>query len=630
MLRRKQELLFLLVLCTLCVVIPSAAEEYIAVQLLSVSATGAGGSGASANPAISSDGRYVVFESQAADLVAGDTNGQADIFLHDRLTGLTERVNISLDGSQANAPSTQPTVSDDGRYVAYTSHASNLFYDDTNNQTDVFVRDRVLATNIRVTGGSGASGAAHISGQGRWVVFESTAGDLVAGDLNGVSDVFVYDILTRTTVRLSVSAAGQEGDNASTDVSVSADGRYVLFASLASNLVPGDTNGFSDIFLRDRLANTVTRVSVSTGGTQVFADNLRPVLSANGNYLAFVSLSNQLVPDDSNGTYDTFWRSRTDLTSMTRVSVSSQGLQSSGSTEGRPAISGDGLTVFFTSTASDLISGDTNGAADVFAHATGNSRTNLVSQNRSGDIGSAESTSPAASSDGYFVVFTSAAVNLTPEDTAPEPDVLLATQLDYDLVENGGFELPGDTANLAEGWLLTAPSGDKRVCTVAHQGACSFMFRGRSGESVVLAQQFTTRLDRILPGDRLSVRAHVRRDTVAGQARIQVKLRYVDPTAGTTGTGQDKARIVIPRDSTAPDFLPLTSNTVMIDGAVLSAKIQISYTGTAGKFYVDRVEVTLNSGSTREAAAQNADAWQPVPQPWLPPPPNPGSARSIR
>jgi len=197
----------------------------------------------------------VVFESDASNLVPGDTNGRYDIFLRDRQTDTTTRLSVSSAGTQGNDSSLAPSISADGRYVVFESDASNLVPGDTNGRYDIFLRDRQTGTTTRLnvsstgTQGNGVSGRPSISADGRYVAFNSDASNLVPGDTNGRNDIFLRDRQTGTTTRLSVSSTGVQGDGHSYDPFISADGRYVAFNSHATTLVPGDTNGKQDIFL---------------------------------------------------------------------------------------------------------------------------------------------------------------------------------------------------------------------------------------------------------------------------------------------------------------------------------------------------------------------------------------------
>jgi len=319
---------------------------------------------------ISADGRYVAFVSLASNLVAGDTNGQRDLFVQDRVTGATTRVSVATDGTQANKnDGLQSAISADGRYVAFHSSASNLVAGDTNGTNDVFVHDRVTGATTRAsvaTDGTQANGhnfGVSISADGGYVAFDSLASNLVAGDTNGKWDVFVHDRDTGATTRVSVATDGTQANNESLGA-ISADGRFVAFGSLASNLVAGDTNGQRDVFMHDRDAGATTRVSVATDGTQGNGDSLQPMISADGRYVTFESVASNLVAGDTNGQRDVFVHDRV-TRAITRVSVASSGTQGNGDSS-VPAISADGRYVAFDSDASNLVAGDTNAKTDVF------------------------------------------------------------------------------------------------------------------------------------------------------------------------------------------------------------------------------------------------------------------------
>jgi Tol biopolymer transport system component len=282
-----------------------------------VDSAGAQGNGASGQfgDALSADGRFVAFRSSATNLVAGDTNGFQDVFLRDRLLGTTERVSVATGGAQGNGNSLEPALSADGRYAAFRSGATNLVAGDTNGVDDIFVRDRQIGTTVRAsvaTGGAQGNGNSlepSLSADGRFVAFWSVASNLVAGDTNGLDDIFVRDRQSATSERVSVATGGAQGNAASYDPSaISADGRFVAFYSFASNLVAGDTNGFADIFVRDRQNGATARVSVATDGTQGNNASHIPSLSADGRSVAFDSFATNLVAGDTNGTPDVFVR----------------------------------------------------------------------------------------------------------------------------------------------------------------------------------------------------------------------------------------------------------------------------------------------------------------------------------
>ncbi len=378
---------------------------------------------------LSADGRYRAFYSNASNLVAGDTNGVVDVFVQDGNTGAITRVSVDSAGVQGNGASRHAAISADGRYVAFYSYATNLVADDINGVVDIFVHDMNDGTTTRVSldsSGSQVNDASYypsISADGRYVAFYSYATNLVPGDTNGVVDIFVRDRTGGTTTLVSVDSAGVQGNGVSQSPSISADGRYVAFQSEATNLVSGDSNGVDDIFVRDRTGGTTTRVSVDSAEIQGNGSSTSPSMSADGGYVAFQSAADNLVPGDT-VTLDVFVR---DLNAGTtsRVSVDSAGNAGAGSSSSA-SISGDGRYVAFYSYATDLVAGDTNGAADVFVRDRNIGTTERVSVDSAGVQGNAFSLSRAISADGCYVGFTSDATNLVPGDTNGFQDAFLA------------------------------------------------------------------------------------------------------------------------------------------------------------------------------------------------------------
>jgi len=339
---------------------------------VSVASEGTPGNLVIESPALSADGRYVAFTSAASNLVPGDTNGVFDVFVHDRQTGQTTRVSVASDGAQGDAGSLSPSLSADGRYVAFTSYASTLVPGDTNGYPDVFVHDRQTGQTARISVASeGTQGDSHsyypaLSADGRYVAFTSAASNLVPGDTNGMPDAFVHDRQTGQTARVSVASEGTQGNGQSESAALSADGRYVALYSTAANLVPGDTNGEQDVFVHDRQTGQTARVSVASDGTQTNNWSGSPALSADGRYVVFGSMASNLVPGDTNGVFDIFVHDR--QTGQTaRVSVASEGTQGNGQSWSA-ALSADGRCVAFDSSAATLVPGDTNGTWDVFVH----------------------------------------------------------------------------------------------------------------------------------------------------------------------------------------------------------------------------------------------------------------------
>jgi Ca2+-binding RTX toxin-like protein len=227
--------------------------------------------------------------------------------VRDTLTNTTTRVSVDSAGNQGNNGSFQSSISADGRFVAFTTNAFNLVPGDSDRSTDIFVRDTLTNTTSRAVDiasdqafGSSFFNPPSISADGRFVAFDSNASNLVPEDTNNTYDVFVRDTLTNTTTLVSVDSAGNPGNRDSVSPSISADGRFVAFVSSSSNLVPGDTNNTRDIFVRDTLTNTTTRVSVDSAGNQGNTSSDSPSISADGRFVAFSSYYSNFVPGQTN------------------------------------------------------------------------------------------------------------------------------------------------------------------------------------------------------------------------------------------------------------------------------------------------------------------------------------------
>ncbi|MEG4086499.1 calcium-binding protein [Microcoleus sp. POL10_C6] len=374
------------------------------------------------DPSISSDGRFVAFESPASNLVPGDTNASTDVFVRDTLANTTTSVSVDSAGNQGNGFSFSSSVSADGRFVAFESGATNLVPGDTNNANDIFVRDLLTntTTNVSVDSagnqGNSRSASPSISADGRFVAFFSYATNLVPGDTNNSGDIFVRDLLMNTTTRVSVDSAGNQGNKYSGEPSISANGRFVAFRSEATNLVPGDTNNNTDIFVRDLLTNTTTRVSVGSAGNQGNNGFGEPSISADGRLVAFSSNATNLVPGDTNNRHDIFVRD-TLANTTTRVSVDSAGNQANDSSVFSPSVSANGRFVAFSSNASNLVPGDSNNSHDIFVRDLLTNTTTRVSVDSAGNQGNNGSFEPSISADGQRVAFSSEASNLVPGDT---------------------------------------------------------------------------------------------------------------------------------------------------------------------------------------------------------------------
>jgi Tol biopolymer transport system component len=370
---------------------------------------------------ISANGRYVAFTSQATNLVLGDTNERQDAFVIDRKTGRTQRVSVSSAGAQAK-PTQDPDggsaalgISADGRYVLFRSDAQNLVPGDTNGKSDAFVRDRASGKTRRIP---------LVGGGGVPAGALSANGRyavLQAGD-----NLYRYDLRRRHLLRLTAGANGW-----SDSPSISAGGRYVAFTSIASNLVHGDTNKLPDVFVGDVRTGKTIRVSVTSAGGQGVGKKYSngsnaPAISSDGRFVAFHSDMTNLVPRDTNRVFDIFVHDR--VTGKTqRVSVSSTGRQSNAESGGGESFSADGRYVAFSSLATNLVANDRNDITDVFIRDLRTNRTRLVSlgMHGQGDDASWVGLGNAFTRDGRHLLFASWAANLVPGDTNGVADVFV-------------------------------------------------------------------------------------------------------------------------------------------------------------------------------------------------------------
>jgi uncharacterized repeat protein (TIGR01451 family) len=489
-------------------------------SLASVATNGKPGNDSSYSPSLSADGRYVAFESSASNLVAGDTNEARDIFVRDLQTRETKRVSISSRGQQALPDcgergcegSHSPAISADGRYIAFVSDAPNLVAGDTNGIQDVFVHDRKTGETARVSVNSSGQEAladcaevwwcgwawtVQISADGRYVAFESSASNLVAGDANGYRDIFVHDRETGETRRVSESSDGTEADWNSFSPVISADGRYVAFVSSASNLVAGDANGYRDVFVHDRETGETTRVSGAFGGTMPNGYSSSPSLSADGRYVAFESTATNLVAGDGNGYGDVFVHDRR-AGNTTRVSVTSEGAEADDES-GLPAISADGRYVVFHTYARNLVN-------DYWVLAVHDRKTGKITRAASSDSDN-QGIQATVSADSRYVAYSSgevyisdrflkrsvsADVSLAAADT-PDP-VTRGQELTYtfEVANQGGGQAKGATLVdvLSSGLALTSVAPSQGRCNKSHVLVCRLgnLAPGQSATVTVKAQ----------------------------------------------------------------------------------------------------------------------------------------------
>jgi Tol biopolymer transport system component len=397
----------------------------------SVNSAGVEGDETSTTPSLSASGRYVAFVSYAANLNMEeyDSNDADDVFVHDVLEGTTILVSGDINGDTGDHISDDPSISADGRYVAFVSGSSNLVEGGTNDVVDIYVRDTtsgitsLVSVDSDESVGNDHSSEPSISADGRYVAFSSSASNLVAGDTNGAVDIFVRDTVDGTTTRISVSSSDAQTNQSSFEPSISADSRYVAFRSLATNLVAGDTNGAWDIFVRDTVDGITTRVSVNSDEIQAsFSGNsYRPSLSADGRHIAFVSIATNLAAGDTNSAADIFVRDAVHGTTAL-VSVNSEEVKGNRSHD-MPSISGDGRYVAFQSDSTNLVTGDTNSNWDIFVRDTLTGTTTRASLSGYSAQGNGQSLRPSISADGRYVAYDTSSSNIMPGDTNSRQDI---------------------------------------------------------------------------------------------------------------------------------------------------------------------------------------------------------------
>ncbi len=442
---------------------PTAVDDSGALSTARVSVDGAGNGGNlnSLNPNVSADGRFVVFSSRASNLVTGDTNGSEDIFLTDLQTGTTILISVDSQGNQTNNRSFNADISADGRFITFASFADNLVANDTNNISDIFLHDTQtgITTLISVdSNGNQANGMnmveSSVSDDGRFVAFSSTATNLVSGDTNGRFDVFLRDTVMGTTTRISTDSAGNELFSDSGTPEISGDGRFVAFNSFAANLVAGDTNGTFDTFVKDLQTGAVTPVSVdSAGNTGNGFSGVSIGISTDGRFVVFDSAASNLVTGDTNAASDIFVRDmQTGVT--TRVSVNSVGGEGNGASTSA-GISADGRFVVYESSSTNLVVDDTNGVSDVFVYDRQTGITSRATVDSAGNQSAsvAGSFTPNISSNGD-AVFSTRASDLVPGDTNNLIDVFIRSLSNFSTDENTAFTTSNVLNNDAD------PDGD--------------------------------------------------------------------------------------------------------------------------------------------------------------------------
>ncbi|MCA9956307.1 MAG: PD40 domain-containing protein, partial [Anaerolineales bacterium] len=418
---------------------------------LSVSSSGTQADSASTEPVASANGRFVAFSSGATNLVSGvsgfqvylrDRDSDADNVFDEPGSVSTTLISMNDAGNAANISAANPAISADGRYVAFASAATNLHPNATDTAYDIFVRDRQTGTTMHVSKSSAGvdanqqTGSPSISADGRYVVFHSWADNLTPLDTNGWPDVFLHDrdvdndgifdepgqVLTR---RISVGMGSTNTDNRSDSPVISADGSTIVFASMASNLVPNDTVNSWDVFISDISGSNIQRISVSTSGGQADGDSGNAVIykigvSSNGRFITFESAATNMVSPATDGLNNIFRYDRDSdedgifdepgSTAMLRVSVPFSGTQINDNAF-YPAISGNGRYIAYQSAASNIVDLPNNFTTDVYVYDATTGTTRLASVASEGWQGNFDSIQPALDDSGQQAFFSSRATN---------------------------------------------------------------------------------------------------------------------------------------------------------------------------------------------------------------------------
>jgi Tol biopolymer transport system component len=397
---------------------------------LPISPSGSQSNGFSDHPALSADGHKIAFGSYASNLVPGDTNNQKDVFLYDMDNKIMRRVSISFSGEQANGGSTSPVLTKNGHIIIFQSDASNLVTDDSNGVTDIFLFDSDRNTIERVSLAAhhtqviGISSEPAVSEDGRFIAFQSQADNLVAGDTNHAWDIFIVDRQSSTIQRASLSIDGDQANGASYHPAISGDGRFLAFQSEADNLVVGDTNQTSDIFIRDIQNRETYLVSKGMHGWSANGGSWQPSISSDGRFVAFSSYANNLVKGDTNDVMDVFVydRSKNDIK---RASLATEGTQGN-LISGNPLLSADGRFITFESLATTLVEKDYNLSWDVYIHDCQTGSTDRITNSiNDGKAGNDMSGSAVISADGTIVAFQSFANDLVDDDSNAIRDIFI-------------------------------------------------------------------------------------------------------------------------------------------------------------------------------------------------------------
>lgn len=524
----------------------SAAAPVVRITRESVSSTGAPAVGMVQSGSLSANGRYVVFTSMATNLVAGVTG--MHVYRHDRTTGATVLVTVAKSGSPSAVGGFAPSVSANGRFVAFASTGNDFVDGDTNGLTDIFLRDMTTGTTAMVSASqtgapanlgvspNSASGKRDISDDGRYVAFTSSATNLVATPNNGKQQVYVKDMATGVVTRASVDAAGAAGNDNSNSAALSGNGHVVAFVSLAANFSPLAVSHIGQVFVRDLELGTTTLESLTTTGTVVANKNsLAPALSFDGRQVVFETTA-QLDPRDMDGAqggntgWDVYLRDR----AVGATVFASYTTNTFAGTDSRaPSISADGRWVGFHSSDDKFVGNDLNGTADVFLYDRVTRTYSLVSQNDAGQQASAGSVGASVSSDGRLALFGSAATNLVPTPSS--------TGMQLYVRDTRTNEAPvvtlGPDANLDEGVALSRVASFTDEDSSTSWTATVNYGDGTATSALALAANKTFTLEHLFEPGSYVVSVVVTDDAGAtGSGSFRVTVSNVPPTVNLGGT----------------------------------------------------------------------------------------------
>lgn len=380
---------------------------------------------------VSGDGRYVAFTSYGLNLSPLVINVFPHIFVRDRTSGTVEMIDVSTTGTEGNDTADFAVISHDGRYVAFQSYATNLVAGVTAREAHIYVRDRTSGSTILASrstagvAGNSFSQAPAISGNGRYVSFTSYATNLVAGADVANGQIYLHDITTRATTLISLNMTNGDANGQSLNSSISFDGRHVAFTSRARDIVTQDTGGRIQVYARDRTTNSTSRISINSAGTWGDRDSDYAMISADGNTVVFTSTATNLTTGVTDAVQRIYVRNRPGSTTLVASRANgASGTLSNGVAQG-PTVSSDGRYVAFVSSATNIATGVTGTNDHIYVRDLTGNTTALMDRSAASVLGNNRGYASTVSPDGRFVVFSSDATNLVTGDTNSAPDVFI-------------------------------------------------------------------------------------------------------------------------------------------------------------------------------------------------------------